>query len=41
MIISANQNGILDKGGGHAMAAGMTLKKAKIPELNHIILIPK
>ena len=33
MIISANQNGILDKGGGHAMAAGMTLNKDKIPEL--------
>ena len=29
--IFKDQNGILEKGGGHAMAAGMTLKKGKIP----------
>jgi single-stranded-DNA-specific exonuclease len=36
-IISAQQQGILVKGGGHAMAAGFTVEENKIPELHEYL----
>lgn len=37
-IINAVQSGILEKGGGHKMAGGFTLKKEKIPILRDFLI---
>ncbi len=36
-IIKARSNGIISEGGGHAMAAGFTIKEEKIPELHDFL----
>ena len=37
LIIAATQKGIITKGGGHAMAAGLTINENKIPDLQDFI----
>ena len=38
VVISARQNGIIESGGGHKMAAGLTLQKANLPSLKKFLI---